>query len=81
MFVLGYFDPGSASLLMQALVGGGAGLVVFGRYLWMTLLGRNAAANPSDHVAERSLANSARRKIDADTLTEALSGEFRFHAS
>jgi hypothetical protein len=29
-----YFDPGSGSLLVQALVGGAAGLVVFARYWW-----------------------------------------------
>lgn len=34
MSVLGYFDPGNGSLLMQALVGGAAGLLVVGRYLW-----------------------------------------------
>jgi hypothetical protein len=32
--VLAYFDPGSGSLLVQALVGGTAGLVVFAKYLW-----------------------------------------------
>ena len=32
--VLGYFDPGSGSLVLQALVGGTAGLVVFGNYVW-----------------------------------------------
>lgn len=32
--LLAYFDPGSGSLLLQVLVGGGAGLLVFGRYLW-----------------------------------------------
>ncbi|MFN0054621.1 MAG: hypothetical protein ACKV0T_20815 [Planctomycetales bacterium] len=35
--VLAYFDPGSGSLLLQALVGGSAGLVVFAKYLWDTL--------------------------------------------
>jgi len=34
MSILSYFDPGNGSLLMQALVGGAAGLMVFGRYLW-----------------------------------------------
>ncbi len=29
-----YFDPGSGSLLMQVLVGGTAGLIVFARYVW-----------------------------------------------
>jgi hypothetical protein len=32
--ILAYLDPGAGSLLLQVLVGGGAGLVVFGRYLW-----------------------------------------------
>lgn len=34
MSVIGYFDPGNGSLLMQALVGGAAGLFVLSRYLW-----------------------------------------------
>jgi hypothetical protein len=32
--VLAYFDPGSGSLLVQALVGGTAGLLVFAKYIW-----------------------------------------------
>jgi hypothetical protein len=32
--ILAYFDPGPGSLLVQAIVGGTAGLLVFGRYLW-----------------------------------------------
>jgi hypothetical protein len=32
--LLAYFDPGSGSLLVQALVGGTAGLLVFAKYLW-----------------------------------------------
>lgn len=32
--VLAYFDPGSGSLLLQAIVGGSAGLLAFGKYLW-----------------------------------------------
>jgi hypothetical protein len=32
--VLAYFDPGSGSLLVQTLVGGAAGLLVFVKYLW-----------------------------------------------
>ena len=39
--LLAYFDPGPGSLLMQALVGGTAGLIVFGRYLWNTALMRS----------------------------------------
>lgn len=38
MNVLAYFDPGAGSLLMQALVGGAAGLLVFGRYIWETCI-------------------------------------------
>lgn len=29
-----YSDPGSGSLLIQAILGGAAGLVVFAKYLW-----------------------------------------------
>jgi hypothetical protein len=29
-----YLDPGAGSLLMQALAGGSAGLIVFVRHLW-----------------------------------------------
>lgn len=36
--LLAYFDPGSGSLLLQALVGGGAGVFVLARYLWETLV-------------------------------------------
>lgn len=32
--LLAYFDPGSGSLLVQAVVGGTAGLIVLARYLW-----------------------------------------------
>jgi hypothetical protein len=32
--LLAYFDPGSGSMLLQAIVGGTAGLLVFARYLW-----------------------------------------------
>ncbi|HLJ11820.1 MAG TPA: hypothetical protein VKU82_11560 [Planctomycetaceae bacterium] len=32
--ILAYFDPGSGSLLLQAIVGGAAGLFVLVKYLW-----------------------------------------------
>ena len=35
-----YLDPGTGSLLLQALVGGSAGAVVFVRYLWQTYVRR-----------------------------------------
>ena len=36
MLTIAYLDPGTASLLLQALVGGSAGMLVFVRYLWST---------------------------------------------
>lgn len=42
--LFGYFDPGAGSLLLQFVLGGTAGLLVFARYLWnqrpMILRGR-----------------------------------------
>ena len=38
--LLGYFDPGSGSLVLQAIVGGGAGLLVFGNYVWKLVVGQ-----------------------------------------
>lgn len=35
-FLLAYLDPGAGSLLLQALVGGGAGLMVLFRHFWRT---------------------------------------------
>jgi hypothetical protein len=32
--VLAYLDPGAGSLLLQALLAGGAGIVVFFKHLW-----------------------------------------------
>ncbi len=81
MLTLAYFDPGSASLLMQALVGGSAGVIVFGRYLWMTVMGSpKAGQDDSGSHAARTLPNAESRRDEA-IMTEALSGEFRFHAS
>src|SRR5690242_20193021 len=33
-FVLGYFDPGSGSILLQVIVGGFAGVMLLFRYAW-----------------------------------------------
>jgi hypothetical protein len=45
--IVAYFDPGSASLVMQAVVGGSAGLFVFAKYLWKSaptlFLGRKSS--------------------------------------
>jgi hypothetical protein len=32
--IIAYLDPGSGSLILQALVGGFSGIVVLGRYVW-----------------------------------------------
>jgi len=45
--LLAYFDPGSGSLLMQVLVGGGAGLIVLAKYLWNSALVRSGFEAPS----------------------------------
>lgn len=38
--MLAYMDPGSGSMLLQLIVGGSAGLAVFGRYVWQAMVGR-----------------------------------------
>ncbi|HEY2249954.1 MAG TPA: hypothetical protein VGH74_02795 [Planctomycetaceae bacterium] len=38
--ILAYFDPGPGSLLVQVIVGGLAGLAVFGKYLWNAFVDR-----------------------------------------
>jgi hypothetical protein len=55
--ILAYFDPGSGSLLMQALVGGAAGLAVFGKYLWNAITDR--ARHGDRHTFSQELASSA----------------------
>lgn len=37
---LGYFDPGTGSMLLQFILGGCAGAAVFGKCLWDWLIGR-----------------------------------------
>jgi hypothetical protein len=50
METLAYLDPGSGSLILQALVGGLSGLVVLGRYLWTQM----TANKPMQPVASLS---------------------------
>lgn len=50
-----YFDPSAGSMLVQALVGGAGGLLVFGRYICLKLMGRNSKVTtipgpPSNYV-------------------------------
>jgi hypothetical protein len=44
-FVLGYLDPGTGSLLLQALVGGFAGIWVFLKFVWHRLRGKTSSVN------------------------------------
>lgn len=48
--LVAYFDPGSGSLVLQAMVGGAAGLFVFAKYLWASapalFHGRKPPRNP-----------------------------------
>jgi hypothetical protein len=53
--ILAYFDPGAGSLLVQALVGGAAGLLVFAKYLWDAVLNlkhdrKSRAKNSADKM-------------------------------
>ena len=41
--IIAYLDPGSGSLILQALVGGFSGLVVLGRFLWNQCTTRKTA--------------------------------------
>jgi hypothetical protein len=43
--IIAYFDPGPGSLLVQSIVGGTAGLIVFGRYLWNSARGNLRSHN------------------------------------
>ena len=45
-FFLAYFDPSAGSILVQALVGGAGGFIVFGRYICLKLMGKSAKPSP-----------------------------------
>lgn len=46
--MLAYFDPGSGSLLVQALVAGSAGLLVFAKYVWDWVSNLHRGSQPRD---------------------------------
>jgi hypothetical protein len=59
--ILAYFDPGSGSMLVQAIAGGAAGLLVFGKYLWDSFLARSGTTRQQtfgDDVPAMSNASS-----------------------
>jgi len=35
--MIAYLDPGSGSLILQALIGGFSGMIVFLKYLWIKI--------------------------------------------
>jgi hypothetical protein len=61
--ILAYFDPGAGSLLVQALAGGTAGLLVFGKYVWDAV------------SAKRRKAKGLAVGLDRNSLPAASSGE------
>jgi hypothetical protein len=61
--LLAYFDPGPGSLLVQSIVGGTAGLIVFGKYLW-----NSARGNLRSH-------NRKTRRSDEPQVSSDSSGE------
>jgi hypothetical protein len=50
--LLAYFDPGSGSLLMQLLLGGIGGFVVFGQSLWRHFFA-SASSDANSSPAEK----------------------------
>lgn len=50
--LLGYFDPGAGSLVLQALIGGTAGLLVFAKYLWAAVPSLFQSRKPPDSSVE-----------------------------
>ena len=47
--IFAYLDPGTGSMLLQAIVGGSAGLFVFARHVWRSFRYRNVN-EPADAV-------------------------------
>ena len=46
--VIAYLDPGAGSMLLQAIVGGTAGMLVFVRHLWRTYQAQRGSRSPMD---------------------------------
>lgn len=47
-FVIAYLDPGAGSMLLQAIVGGTAGMLVFVRHLWRSYQAQRGARSSMD---------------------------------
>jgi hypothetical protein len=50
LLTLAYLDPGTGSMLLQAIVGGSAGLFVFARHIWRSF--RYADVKKSGNAAQ-----------------------------
>ena len=46
--VIAYLDPGAGSMLLQAIVGGTAGMLVFVRHLWRTYQAQRGSRSSMD---------------------------------
>lgn len=73
---LAYLDAGSGSLIVQALVGGAAGVAVAGKLYWRRLTGR-FRRQPARHAAEQSVAehSAADRSAGGQSAGSRSSGE------
>lgn len=49
---LAYLDPGAGSMLLQAIVGGSAGLIVFARHVWRSWKFKSSPADNSEDAVE-----------------------------
>ena len=64
--ILGYFDPGSGSLLTQMIVGGAAGLLVFGKYLWNLMLARRSGRGHPPTIGGLAASSGSSGEIPID---------------
>jgi len=67
--ILGYFDPGSGSILLQVIVGGFAGSALLFRYAWDRIRGKVSGGS---HASQE-------RGWDAEAKLHRLSGEMDLH--
>jgi hypothetical protein len=67
--ILAYFDPGPGSLLVQAIVGGTAGLLVFGKYLWNSASARfHGPVHSKTQIELNSISADSSGEIPQDIL-------------
>lgn len=76
-FVLGYFDPGSGSILLQVLVGGFAGVMLFFRYAWQGVRQKFLGSRvESDHSPNASrISEEQALRLSGEMSIHRLSGD------